>query len=137
MVLSTLRNYAKRSKSKILEIWLLCFWIFGRGKVVAKKINKYLISLMGCLREERLDISVDTWLKFVGMITGIIAGVMLNYKFPSEHFEWAFLVFLVCSTCWTTVGLRSKDWNMVTLNGFFAFLNVVGINTWLLPKFFL
>lgn len=61
----------------------------------------------------------------------MIAAMMTAANLGARVTGWGFVVFLVGSIAWTTVGLTSGQQNLVLSNGFLTLVNIVGIWRWL------
>lgn len=61
----------------------------------------------------------------------MIAAMMTAANLGARFTGWGFVVFLVGSIAWTTVGLTSGQQNLVLSNAFLTLVNIVGIWRWL------
>ncbi len=61
----------------------------------------------------------------------ILAAMMTASNLGPRVTGWGFVVFLVGSLAWTTVGIATGQANLLWANGFLTIVNVVGIWRWL------
>ncbi len=72
--------------------------------------------------------SVAGW---VAPIATMIAAMMTAANLGARVTGWGFVVFVVGSIAWTTVGITSGQTNLIAANGFLTLVNIVGIWRWL------
>ena len=68
---------------------------------------------------------------WVAPIATMIAAMMTAANLGARVTGWGFVVFLVGSLCWSTIGLSSGQTNLLATNAFLTLVNGVGIWRWL------
>ncbi len=69
-------------------------------------------------------------LKWVGTLAGTSGALLMALNIPSSG--WAFALFLVSSSAWTTAGVLMKDPPLWILNSVFVAIDILGIIRWIL-----
>lgn len=72
--------------------------------------------------------SIAGW---VAPIATMIAAMMTAANLGARVTGWGFVVFVVGSIAWTTVGIASGQTNLIAANAFLTLVNLVGIWRWL------
>lgn len=80
-------------------------------------------------RADRIALAAAKW---IGTGTGAgVSGAML-IALNLGVVGYGFMLFLVSSLLWTTVGFAQREPSLVVLRGAFTAINVLGIYRWLL-----
>lgn len=68
---------------------------------------------------------------WVAAAATVIAAMMTAANLGSRITGYGFIVFVIGSLCWTTVGLTSGQPSLVATNAFLTIVNLVGVWRWL------
>lgn len=68
---------------------------------------------------------------WIAPIATMIAAMMTAANLGARVTGWGFVVFVVGSICWTTVGIGTDQANLLWTNGFLTLVNIVGVWRWL------
>ncbi len=68
---------------------------------------------------------------WIAPIATMIAAMMTAANLGARVTGWGFVVFVVGSVCWTTVGIGTDQPNLLWTNGFLTLVNSVGVWRWL------
>lgn len=68
---------------------------------------------------------------WVAPIATMIAAMMTAANLGARVTGWGFVVFVVGSIAWTTIGLSSGQTNLIAANGFLTAVNIFGVWRWL------
>ncbi len=74
-------------------------------------------------------------LNWTGMLTGIVAAVLVAGRFGDTPTGIGFVVFVICSLSWVGAGLLDADYELAVLNAVLTAVNGLGVWRWLIrPK---
>ncbi len=68
---------------------------------------------------------------WVAAAATVIAAMMTAANLGSRITGYGFIVFVVGSLCWTTVGITSGQTSLVATNAFLTVVNLIGVWRWL------
>lgn len=84
---------------------------------------KYITSLVHCLKSNWVEIS-----KWIATALFLFAGGILALNV--EISRWGFVAFLIAHALLVVVFSKVKDYAMLLQNGFFIFIDLIGIFRW-------
>lgn len=58
---------------------------------------------------------------------GTVTSVLGSFAVALHFFVIGYCLFLCGAVAWLTVGFWSRNWSLVTLNGFFLAANLIGL----------
>ena len=66
-------------------------------------------------------------ISWIGTVASIFGSFLVAFNLQ----RYGYPVFIIGSTSWLYVGIKQKDFALVTLNGVFFFANIIGLcNNW-------
>lgn len=68
---------------------------------------------------------------WIAPIATMIAAMLTAANLGARVTGWGFVIFTIGSVCWSIVGLRTGQTNLLATNGFLTLVNLVGIWRWL------
>jgi PRC-barrel domain len=68
---------------------------------------------------------------WIAPIATMIAAMMTAANLGARVTGWGFVVFVIGSVCWTTVGIGTDQANLLWTNAFLTLVNIVGVWRWL------
>jgi hypothetical protein len=75
---------------------------------------------------------IEESLRWIGMVAAVVAASMVAARLGDRATGLGFVVFLVSSTSWVTVGLMAGEYALMIQNAFLSVVNMLGIYRWLL-----
>lgn len=78
-----------------------------------------------------MDMDIVRWL---ATGTGIVAAILVSLNAGSKVTGIGFIIFLVCSVSWTTVGLVADETGLAIQNAVLTIINIIGIYRYLIAK---
>lgn len=74
------------------------------------------------------------YLHFAGMVTAVIAALMISSDISRRVTGFGFVLFTLSSIIWVIAGLAEKEGSLAIQNGVLFFINVLGIYRYLLRR---
>jgi hypothetical protein len=75
---------------------------------------------------------IEESLRWIGMVAAGVSSIVWASRLGDRATGLGFVVFLVSSTSWVTVGLMAEEHALMIQNAFLSLVNVLGIYRWLL-----